>query len=91
MNDDVICQFLRALPGYNPTNIEADRHKIVSGGYDLDEPPYLWQDAQSMNNPDRGSAIGLFLAMCDKRFNILVYTLHPKVRPVDWHSSVILR
>jgi len=57
MNDDPICNFLRALPGYNPVNLETDRRSIVAHNYSVEGLSYLWADAKTEgDNP-----IGLFL------------------------------
>lgn len=55
MDEDPICLFLKALPGFNPTAIEATRREIVSHHYDVEELPYLWEECADGDNP-----IGLF-------------------------------
>jgi hypothetical protein len=55
--NDPICNFLLALPGYNPVNLEADRKIIVAHNYSVEGLRYLWDDAQA----DGDNPIGLFL------------------------------
>jgi len=55
IEDDPICLFLKALPGFNPVLLENTRREIVSHGYPLEELPYLWNECALGDNP-----IGLF-------------------------------
>lgn len=57
MKSDLVCQFLIALPGYNPSNLRKDRAAIDAKAYNAEALQYLWEDCEAgADNP-----IGLFL------------------------------
>lgn len=66
MNDDPIGPWLRALPGYNPFNIESDRQLIIEHGYDPEALRYLWDHAQERAQAlNYDNPIGLLLKMVE--------------------------
>jgi hypothetical protein len=68
MTTDPICQFLRALPGYNPQAIETDRAVIVERAYSLEALEALWAYAQERTGAlGYDNPIGLFLKMIESR------------------------
>ena len=59
MDGDLICGFLKGLPGYNSESLKADRAAIAphAQAYDAEALQYLWEDCEAeADNP-----IGLFL------------------------------
>lgn len=57
MDGDLICKFLKGLPGYNAENLATDRATITQT-YDTESLQHLWEDCQA---DARDNPIGLFL------------------------------